>query len=399
MGFFDNVFTSADGRTAANGIFDFLFNTSGSETKATASTALTLSAFYNAVNQISDDVAKLPKHVYRKTTRGRELVDTPLNYLVNVSPNDLMTAYDFWKVNVATVILSGNAYSRIYRNSDSEPALFEFLGGDQEVLVYMKNNRLVYYHQGEEISGSDVLHFKLFSLDGVMGTSVIRYAANSLGVSLDVQSFASGIYKDRGIGYGVIESEQAVTAPNKKAIEDAFSAKMASGNKFRIPMLDSGLKYKSISVTPEEAKFIETDKRGILEVCRWLNIAPHKLKVLDNANFSNIYHQSTEHVQDSILPWMVRFEQELQRKIFGKENSDYYLKFNEKVLLRGDLDSKQRFYSSGVFAGYMTRNEVREYEDLNPLPGLDEPMQPVNMELLSHIIENHKKQLEDDKNS
>src|SRR5690554_3027411 len=399
MGFFDNVFTVNGGRTAASGIFDFLYNSNGSGTKATASTALTLSSFFNAINQISDDVAKLPKHVYRKTPKGRELVSTPLNYLVNVSPNDLMTAYDFWKVNVLTVILSGNSYSRIYRNSDSEPYLFEFLGGDQEVTVYMENDRLVYYHQGEKIKGSDVLHFKLFSLDGVMGTSVIRYAANSLGVSLDVQNFASNIYKDRGIGYGVIESEQNVSTDNKKAIETSFSQKMASGDKFRVPLLDSGLKYKSISVTPEEAKFIETDKRGILEVCRWLNIAPHKLKVLDNANFSNIYHQSTEHVQDSVLPWIVRFEQEIQRKFFGIENPDLYVKFNEKVLLRGDLDAKQKYYTMAIYTGLMARNEIRELEDLNPIPGLDEPLQPVNMELLSQVLENHKKNLEDDKDS
>lgn len=399
MGVLDNAFTVNNGRTAAHGIFDFLFSGSGTGTKATAQTALTLSAFFNAVNQISDDVAKLPKHVYEKTSRGRELVKTPVNYLINISPNDLMTAYDFWKVCVATTILSGNAYARIYRDKNFEPVSFEFLGGDQEVAVYIKNDRLQYYNQGEWIDADDILHFKFFSLDGVMGSGVIRYAAASLGVSLDVQDFASNVYKDRGIGYGVIESDQTVTNDNKKAIEEGFSTKMASGNKFRVPMLDSGLKYKSISVTPEEAKFIETDKRGILEVCRWLNIAPHKLKVLDNANFSNIYHQSTEHVQDSILPWMVRFEQELQRKIYGKENPDFYIKFNEKVLLRGDLDAKQKFYSTGVFAGYMTRNEVREYEDLNPLPGLDEPMQPVNMELLSHIIENHKKEIKDDKNS
>lgn len=399
MGFFDGVFSGQmikDGNIG-KGIFGYLFPSSGEGTMANASTAMTLSSFYNAVDIISNDIAKLPKHVYQKTLKGSEKLDTPVNYLINVEPNKLYTAFDFWKVVVLTVILKGNAYAYIHRNKNGEVVMYEFLGSDDEVHVYLDEGNLTYRYDGEEYDGEDILHFKAFTLDGIMGIPVIRFAAASLGVSLDSQNYVSSIYKDRGVGYGVIESDQDVKTENKIAIEDGFTAKMSSGNKFRVPLLDSGMKYKSISVTPAEAQFIETDKRGILEVCRWLNIAPHKLKVLDNANFSNIYHQSTEHVQDSILPWVVRFEQELQRKFFGKINSDYYIKFNEKMLLRGDLDARQKFYTAAIYAGFMSRNEVRELEDMNPIPGLDEPLQPVNMETLSQVLNNNENKSKDDK--
>jgi HK97 family phage portal protein len=189
------------------------------------------------------------------------------------------------------------------------------------------------------------------------------------------------VYKDRGLGYGVIESDLSVTGPNKKMIEDGFSTKMAGSNKFKVPMLDEGMKYKSISISPGEAQFLETNKNGVLEICRWLNIAPHKLKELGNANYSNIQQQSIEHVQDSILPWIIRFEQELSKKIFtDQEKETLYVKFNEKSLLRGDLEARKNYFTAMVYAGIMTRNEARGYEDMNPIDGLDEILQPVNMQ-------------------
>jgi HK97 family phage portal protein len=149
-------------------------------------------------------------------------------------------------------------------------------------------------------------------------------------------------------------------------------------------MLDEGMKYKSISISPAEAQFLETNKAGVIEVCRWLNIAPHKLKDLNNANYSNIQQQSIEHVQDSLLPWIVRMEQEISNKIFTtKEKASLYVKFNEKSLLRGDLEARKNYYTAMVYAGIMTRNEARALEDMNGIDGLDEILQPVNMQALS----------------
>jgi HK97 family phage portal protein len=157
-------------------------------------------------------------------------------------------------------------------------------------------------------------------------------------------------------------------------------------------MLDEGFKYKSISVTPQEAEFLASDKNAVVEVCRWLNIAPHKLKHLDNATFSNIQHQSIEHVQDSLLPWITRDEQELNRKLFTVvQRETLYTKFNEKFLLRGDLEARKNFYTAGIYSGFLTRNEVRSLEDMDPIDGLDEPLQPVNMQTLE-MVENLTKQ-------
>lgn len=367
-------------------------------TVANSKTAFTLSAFYNGVDQLSNDIAKLPKSVKRKNGKNREdYSDHPVNYLISNEPNSMMTAFDFWKLIVVCMIIKGNGYARIIRNSvTARIESFIHLDSD-DVLVYEKDNKLYYTHKGETILSEDMLHFKAFSFNGKIGVSVITFAAKQLGISIDSQNYQQTVYKDRGLGYGVIESDQDVNSDNKKMIESGFNAKMSSQDKFKVPMLDNGMKYKSISISPAEAQFLESNKNGVLEVCRWLNIAPHKLKVLDNSNFSNMQQQGIEHVQDSIVPWTMRLEQETGRKVFSKSDKEIgaFIYFNVNALLRGDMDARKNFYTSLVYAGVMTRNEARAFENMNPIDGLDEILQPVNMQALSMANELFQQQLND----
>lgn len=345
----------------------------------------TLAAFYNGVDQISNDIAKLPKSVYTKQGENRfPYPQHPVNILLSSSPNDMMTSFDFWKLIIVLVIYKGNAFVKINRNATSAKQTSWIVLENQHVTVFEKDNKLYYKHKGETIDGADMMHFKGFSFDGKIGVSVVTFAAKALGIALNAQEYATAIYEDKGIGYGVIESEQDVNVTNKKAIEDGFSTKMAGKSKFKVPMLDSGMKYKSISLNPAEAELLATRKDLVIEVCRFLNLSPYKLKDLTNANYSNMYQLSIEHVQDSLLPWIARIEQELHKKVFtDNEKQTLYIKLNEKFLLRGDLEARKNFYSTMVYAGIITRNEARALEDMNPIDGLSEPLQPVNMQALS----------------
>lgn len=367
------------------GGFSYFLGGGSNATKANTKTAFTISAFYNGVDQLSNDMAKLPKYVFKKDDLKREkYTEHPVNYLISQRPNSLMTSFDFWKITEIATIIKGNSYAEIVRNSyTGEPEAIYYLDYD-DVDVFIKDRKLIYKYKGSPIASSDILHFKGFSFDGLMGVGIVTFAARQLGTIIDSQIYQQEVYKDRGLGYGVIESDKPVDAKNKKAIEAGFSAKMESENKFKVPMLDEGMKYKSISITPGEAQFLETNTAGVLEVCRWLNIAPHKLKDISSGNYANIYQQSIEHVQDSMMPRVVSREQELNYKLFTKKEAQtVYTRFNLAVLLRGDLEMKQKFYTSMVYAGIYTRNEVRALEDMNPIDGLDEPLQPVNMQALS----------------
>lgn len=360
-----------------------LFNTS--QTHATETTALTLSAFYNAVDILSDDIAKLPKTVFKKEGENRnKFTQHPVNNLLAKRPNPKMTPYDFWKTIELLRLIKGNAFAEIVRNQNTGVAIAWYIRDNHDVKVLETEDKLYYKYKDRLIDSSDMLHFKGFSLDGKVGVGIVTYAAAQLGVSLEAQKYGTTIYQNRGLSYGVIESDNSVTDQNKKLISEGFTAKMSEQNPHKAPVLDEGLKYKKISITPAEAQFLETHKNGIIEVCRWLNIAPHKLKDLTSANYSNIYQQSIEHVQDSVLPRVISKEQELDYKCFTeKERQNLYVKFNIASLLRGDLAAKSQFYTAMVYAGIYTRNEIRGLEEKNPIDGLDEMLQPVNMQALS----------------
>lgn len=395
-GLLDQVFRPLD--SSSSNLLDFLpFFKVGGKTVATPQTALTLSAFYNGVDQLSNDIAKLPKSVYKKEGDSRmRFTEHPLNYLISTEPNEMMTAFDFWKLVVVLVILKGNCFVLIKRDSNGE-LLSLVIQDNSQVIVSRKDDKLFYTIKGDVYLSAEVLHFKAFSLDGITGVSVIKYAAHNLGVNLDAQEYASDIYSDRGLGYGVIESDKKVDNTAKKLISEGFTTKMSEKNKFKVPVLDEGLSYKAISVTPAEAQFLETNKYSVTEIARWLNIAPHKLKDLTNANYSNIQAQSIEHVQDSLLPWIMRIELELDRKMFSREDSEkMYVKFNEKVLMRGDSEARKNYLTQLVYAGIITRNEARALEDMNPLEGLDEVLTPVNSQLLDFMMKKNEKELKDE---
>lgn len=393
MGVLDRIFEFGGTSGNIGDSFGF-FGLSSTGTKATAKSALTLSAFFNGVDTISSDIAKLPKGVYRKTDNYRNrLTEHPADYLISKSPNELMTSFDFWKSIVLYCLLKGEGFAEIVRNDVTGEEEFFDLLDIEKVQVKKSGRKLFYDYDGRTIHSEDMLHFKGFSLDGVRGIGVIKFAAHNLGVQLDSQVYASDLYGDRGLGYGVIESEQSIKDDVKKLISEGFTNKMSAKNKFKVPVLDAGLKFKQISISPAEAQFIESNRFGTEDVARWLNMPPHKLKNLQNSNRSNIYQQSVEYVVDCLMSWVVKFETELNRKLFGKGHAfDDYVKFNEKALLRGDLQAQSAFYKDMIYTGTFTRNEVRELEDRNPLNGLDEPLTPVNYELLGHQLEMNKKE-------
>lgn len=365
----------------------FGFNLSTANTVATPNSALTLSAYYNAVDILSSDIAKLPKSVFKKEGKDRnKFSDHPVNYLLSTRPNPKMTSFDFWKTIEALRLHIGNAYAEIIRNTSTGHPVAWVIRSSHNIEILETEDNLYYKYKERIIHSSDMLHFKGFTLDGKNGVGVVTYAAAQLGISLEAQAYGTTIYQNRGVSYGVIESDHTVADPNKKMISEGFTAKLGERNPHKAPVLDEGLKYKSISITPAEAQFLETNKNGIIEVCRWLNIAPHKLKELGDSNYSNIYQQSIEHVQDSVLPRVISKEQELDYKCFSEsERKTIYVKFNINSLLRGDLAQKSQYYTSMVYAGLKTRNEIRALEEDNPIDGLDEILQPVNMQTLTAL--------------
>jgi len=358
-------------------------------TPVTANTALTLSAFYNGIEIITNDYAKLPKAVFRKTDNGRfKQSSHPVNYLISKRPNNLMTAFNFDKMMLQYAVLKGNAYAQIVRNNTGTPVSLQLINQDQhpvEVVEY--NAKLFYKVDGTVIAAEDMLHIPGFSFNGITGVSVITHAANSLGINLSAKEFAIDYYDQKGVGTGVVTAATKMDNDAKTRLGEALANAFSTKKNWQIPIIDEASKFQHIKITPQESQFLLTNKDGLGEVARFLNIPLHKLKSLDNVNNSITENLEIQHGQDSILPWVRKFEQEYDAKLFNAREikQNYYTKVNINALLRADTKTKTDYLTKGIFSGWLTRNEARALEEMNPLEGLDEPLTPVNTQTQEQI--------------
>ncbi|CAL2106352.1 Phage portal protein [Tenacibaculum sp. 190524A02b] len=353
------------------------------------SSALTLSAFYNAVDIISNDFAKLPKSLYQKIEGDRKKKpDHSINYILSRRPNKLMTSFMFDKMMIQYAILKGNAYAIIERDYKEKVVALHLVEQDKtSVTVWKKNKKLYYEIDGEMYSSDDVIHVPGFSFDGITGIGVVSFAAKSLGVNLKSQNFADEYYDSKGEGIAVVTSSKSMDSDAKIRLSNAITSRLSQKGMVKATVLDESNTFQHIKLTPQESQFLQTNSNGVLEVARWLNLPPHKLKSLENATFSNIEHQEIAHVSDSVLPWSLKFQNEYTVKLLSvaEEIEGYYIKFNTKSLLRADLKAQSEFFSKMIYAGVYTRNEVRALFELNALEGLDSPLTPVNTNILEQI--------------
>jgi HK97 family phage portal protein len=379
---------SQTGKRSA-GAFDFLdyLGSSPSKTSISTGNALTLPAYYNAINQISNDIAKLPKGIFQKVEDGRESVDHPIKYLINKEPNNLMTAFDFHFVMMLAAIHRGNGIAYISRNkSTAQIDALIFIHPDDVQNIYLSDSKLYYKTTKGLFSEEEVIHIKGFSTDGLIGKSVISYASETLGIAKSAQNFTATNYEGKGLGFGWVSSDKVFTTRAKKTIESAINEKLSAPGKVKTVMLDEGMKYNPITMNMQEAQLIQQGAFSVEDIARFLNISTRKLKASGD-NYASAYMDQVDHVNDCLQPWMCKFELEYARKCFNdaEKRNDLYVKFNDNLLMRGDLAGKGVFYNQMALTGLYTRNEIRAFENMNPLPGLDAPLTPVNTQTPAQI--------------
>lgn len=384
--------TISSGSGLLSSLFGFGASTSG--VTVNNNSALTLSAFYNGITILCNDFAKLPKHVIQKTTDDRKPLPThPVDYLINQKPNQYMNAFGFDSILMKCAILKGNGYAqKVINTFTGQVESLQYIDENKTPVTVTKyDNQLWYSFGGKTIPGEEMLHYRsLFSDNGITGIGIVTFAARSLGVSLESQEFATEYYKNKGLGLGVVTTSKPINDPDAKTrlatnISKALTEKAAK--KFGVAVLDEMGSFQHVKITPQEALFLETNQNAIGEVARWLNIPVYKLKDTQNQNNSNMEHQSISHVSDSILPWALMHQQEYNAKLFtdAERKAGISVKFNINSLLQADKKTQADWYMKMIYSGVMTRNEVRVFEDLNRIDGLDEPLTPVNMQTLEQI--------------
>ena len=344
--------------------------------------SLNYSAFWAGVNLIASNAAALPAIPYERRKAGHyEAMEHPAWPLLLVCPNLDYGPY-IWKETIfAHAVVWGDGYSELDKDDpDDIPTEATILQPNQIQPMRDEDTGELYYefkalYAGEEdrrIPWWKVFHLKGLGFDGIKGYNTVDHARESIGLGMAAEKFG-GAFFGRGCTLGgILESpgEFQMTDKARKNLRESFELlHRGPDNSHRIAILEQGLQYKQLGVPPETAQFLETRQFQIREIARWLNVPPHKLRDMEQATFSNIEHQSIEFLQDTLRPWLIRFEQECNRKLFGPVNQTrYFVGHDTHSLLMGDVNSRYDAYAKGRNGGWLTLNDILKREGKNPLP-------------------------------
>ena len=332
---------------------------------------------------LAEAIASLPLHVYEyQDDGGKKLVhDHSLYYLLHDEPNPEMTSFVFRETLMSHLLIWGNAYAQIIRDGAGRVlGLYPLLPDKMDVqrddkgniyYVYSRNsdeNPMFKEYGNIKLKAEDVLHIPGLGFDGLIGYSPIAMAKNAVGMTLACEEYGASFFANGANPGGVLEHPGVLKDPSKVR-ESWNSVYRGVNNAHKIAVLEEGMKYQQIGIPPEEAQFLETRKFQINEIARLYRIPPHMVGDLDKSSFSNIEQQSLEFVKYTLDPWVIRWEQSLQRSLLlPGEKGKYFIKLNVDGLLRGDYQSRMNGYAVGRQNGWVSANDIREMENMNPIP-------------------------------
>ena len=384
MGFFSGLFRSRDkpqNRTTGSA-YSFFFGGSAAGKRVNERSAMQMTAVYSCVRILAEAVAGLPLHLYRyKEDGGKEkALDHPLYLLLHDEPNPEMSSFVFRETLMTHLLLWGNAYAQIIRNGRGEVMALYPLMPDRMAVDRDDKGQLYYEYTTSaddapiskgsivRLKPSDVLHIPGLGFDGLVGYSPIAMAKNAIGLAIATEEYGSKFFANGAQPSGVLEHPGTIKDPQR--VRDSWMSQFGgSANSNKIAVLEEGLKYTPISISPEQAQFLETRKFQINEIARIFRVPPHMVGDLEKSSFSNIEQQSLEFVKYTLEPWLVRWEQSIQRILFSAdEKKRYFVRFNVEGLLRGDYASRMNGYAVGRQNGWMSANDIRELENLDRIP-------------------------------
>lgn len=376
MSIFQSIFKGRmENRTAGTGP-RFLFGQSAAGAIVNEQTAMSMTAVYACVRVLAESIASLPLHVYRRGENGNrtKAEDHPLFFLLHDEPNPEMSSFTFRETLMTHLLLYGNAYAQILRNGRGEiVALYPLLPNRMRV-ERDEGGRLFYRYSRYDqepptmdgstvvLSPEDVLHIPGMSFDGLVGLSPIAACRNAVGAGLSADEYSSRYYANGAAPMGVLEHPGVIKDPEKLR-ESWTAAYGGTRNAGRVAILEEGLKFTPISISPQDSQLLETRKFSVEEICRIFRVPPHLVQDLSRSTFNNIENQGISFVQYSIVPWTIRWEQALMRSVLKPdERRRYVIRFNVDGLMRGAYKERYDAYAVGINNGFMCPNDVRRLE-------------------------------------
>lgn len=370
---------------------DFWYGNPGTMSSAgvrvSADTSLKLSAFYRGVDLIARALAAVPWVINRNLPDDEGQVrakEHPWYPRLHRRPNLWQTSAEFRYFGQWRVLLRGNFYCR--RDLIRGDEVLTPLDPDRMTVRLLETGRRGYLFQPARGNAEPYVQDEIFHVmgatrtDGAAGLGVVERARESLGRWIAQQEFGARFFAQNATPATVLTHPGRLSGPAQTNLEKKVEERVGGlQGAHKMLVLEEGMKVEKIGLTLRDSQFVEIDTFGVIDVCRWLGVQPHKVYELSRATFSNIEHQAIEFLTDTMDPWFVFWEQAAERDLI-EDPETFSVKFIREGLLRGDLLSRAQGYAQFIQNGVMAENEVREREGLRKFPGLDEPRRSANQD-------------------
>lgn len=344
--------------------------------------ALKVSTVFACLRVLANGIAQVPLKLYREAADGTKTVakDHPVHQLIWRRPNAWMTSFEFRQMAMFHAVLGGTFVAYVGRVRDQPRELIPLVPGtfrlkqgtDWKVYAELDDRRVL--ESGELF----ILRGPMWS--GAAGMNALELAREAIGLAIATEETHSALHANGAQPGGVLSVKGALDKDARERLRQSWQQHQAGmRNKFRTAVLDMDATWTALAATGVDNQHIETRKFQLEEICRDLGVFPQMVGHSDKtATFASAEAFFLAHVIHSLNPWVENWEQALALYLFPAED-DLAAKFSMQGLLRGDNKTRAEFYASGIINGWLVRNEARRLEDLNPLPGLDEPLLPLNM--------------------
>lgn len=334
-------------------------------------TAVSLSAVWGCVKLLSDTFASLPFHVYKEDASGKSSDYNHQVYkLLKYQPVQGMTSYTWRSLAMSKVLLHGNFYAYIERDTRFTPINLIPILTDVKCEV-IKGDLYYFFSQDDKdfkVPYYNMLHIKGYSEDGIKGKSVIQSHRDTLAINSSAIKASKDFYEKGAKLDGYLATDQVLREDTYKKVKESFNNRSSE----RVPLLDAGLQYKPIKLTPQDAQYIDTRKFEELDIARIFRVPPHMIGIMDRATWSNVEALGIEFSKYTMLPHCNNWEQEIDMKLLKENERDmYYSRFSLEGLMRADIKTRYESYKVAIQNGIKSINEVRALEDLNPIDGGD----------------------------
>jgi len=379
----------------SDGLLASLRGVGGAAAPVTPNNAMQLAAVYACVRVLSESLASLPLILYARQARGKTpATGHPLFPLLRDLPNPEITSVELRMWLQGHLAGWGNAYAQIVRSRSGQVLEIWPMRPDRVTVYRQDDGWLWYYYAPDPMFDKpdernaenwyrfdEIIHLRGLGFDGVMGYNPIRLMAQAMQLVKGAEAFSTKFY-DNGARPGVVLKHPAkLSQPAYDRLRNSWEARhQGIENAHKVAILEEGMGIEQIGIPPQDAQFIETMKFGRSQIASIFRVPPHMIGDLDRASFSNIEQQGIEFVQYTLGAWLRIWEQAITRDLLApRERATYYAEHSLDWLLRGDTLARYQAYQAAINAGWMAPNEARERENLNPLPGGDNLLQPLNM--------------------